>query len=476
MKEILGKITKQLSKLGRAMLIPIAATPVAGLLARLSAPDMLNLPVLESASWVVFGMLDMLFAIGAVVAYTKVKDKTCPILGSIISLAVFKQTLAFMNPDISMGVFAGIVVGVFTAIIYNYSKEWKTPDMFSFFTGEKFVITLAPIAAVPFGVAFSYIWIPCQAGLNSFALWIGGAGALGVLVFGFFNRLLIPVGLHHVLNSFIYYELGSFTTASGEVITGEIPRFLAGDPTAGLFLAMFFVPMMFGLPGACLAMYKTAKEKYREKTKSLMMSGALTTFVAGITEPVEFSFMFIAPQLYVLHALLTGLAGCLLYILDVKLGMSINFCAIDFVLNYKLGHNVWMIIPVGIAFFFIYYFSFKFIILKKDLKTPGREDDDLEFTEEISDEEKNIKLTHSNYAYMAKKILQNIGGKENVETAECCVTRLRLEIKDGSLVNEANIKKTGAKGIVRLSDTSIQIIIGTDVRKVMKEFNYLIGQ
>ena len=223
-------------------------------------------------------------------------------------------------------------------------------------------------------------------------------------------------------------------------------------------------------------MYKTAKEKYREKTKSLMMSGALTTFVAGITEPVEFSFMFIAPQLYVLHALLTGLAGCLLYILDVKLGMSINFCAIDFVLNYKLGHNVWMIIPVGIAFFFIYYFSFKFIILKKDLKTPGREDDDLEFTEEISDEEKNIKLTHSNYAYMAKKILQNIGGKENVETAECCVTRLRLEIKDGSLVNEANIKKTGAKGIVRLSDTSIQIIIGTDVRKVMKEFNYLIGQ
>ncbi|MFR3912272.1 MAG: PTS transporter subunit EIIC [Clostridium paraputrificum] len=476
MKEIFGAITKQLSKLGRAMLIPIAATPVAGLLARLSAPDMLNLPVLESASWVVFGMLDMLFAIGAVVAYTKVKDKTCPILGSIISLAVFKQTLAFMNPDISMGVFAGIVVGVFTAIIYNYSREWKTPDMFSFFTGDKFVVTLAPIAAVPFGIIFSYIWVPCQAGLYSFALWIGGAGALGVLVFGFFNRLLIPVGLHHVLNSFIYYELGSFTTASGEVITGEIPRFLAGDPTAGLFLAMFFVPMMFGLPGACLAMYKTAKEKYREKTKSLMMSGALTTFVAGITEPIEFSFMFIAPQLYVLHAVLTGAAGAILYLLDVKLGMSINFCVIDFVLNYKLGHNVWMIIPVGIAFFFIYYFSFKFIILKKDLKTPGREDDDLEFTEEISDEEKNIKLTHSNYAYMAKKILQNIGGKENVETAECCVTRLRLEIKDGSLVNEANIKKTGAKGIVRLSDTSIQIIIGTDVRKVMKEFNYLIGQ
>lgn len=476
MKEIFGKITKQLSKLGRAMLIPIAATPVAGLLARLSAPDMLNLPVLESASWVVFGMLDMLFAIGAVVAYTKIKDKTCPILGSIISLAVFKQTLTFMNPDISMGVFAGIVSGVFTAVIFNYSREWRTPDMFSFFTGDKFVVTLAPLAAVPFGILFSYIWVPCQAGLNSFALWIGGAGALGVLVFGFFNRLLIPVGLHHVLNSFIYYELGSFVTASGETITGEIPRFLAGDPTAGLFLAMFFVPMMFGLPGACLAMYKTAKEKNREKTKSLMMSGALTTFVAGITEPIEFSFMFIAPQLYVLHAVLTGTAGAILYLLDVKLGMSINFCIIDFILNFNLGHKAWIIVPVGIVFFFLYYFSFKFIILKKDLKTPGREDDDIGFTEEVSEEEQNIKLNHNNYAYMAKKILQNIGGKDNIESAECCVTRLRLELKDGSLVNEENVKKTGAKGIIRLSDTSIQIIIGTEVRKVMKEFNYLLEQ
>lgn len=463
------KIMNELSKLGRAMLIPIAATPVAGLLARLSAGDMLNLPVLESASWVVFGMLDVLFAIGAVVAYAKNKDKTCPIIAAIVSLSVFKETLTFMNDSINMGVFAGIVIGTITAIIFNYSRKWKTPDMFSFFTGDKFVITLAPLAAVPLGIIFSYIWVPCQAGLNTFALWIGGAGALGVLVFGVCNRLLIPVGLHHVLNSFIYYELGTFTTASGEVIKGEIPRFLAGDPTAGLFLAMFFIPMMFGLPGACAAIYKTAKEKKREETKSLMSSGALTSFVAGITEPIEFSFMFIAPKLYVFHAFMTGLAGSVLYLLDVHLGMSINFCVIDFILNFNMGTNAWIIVPVGLIFFFVYYFGFKFLILHYDLKTPGREDDE-EFGEEVSDDEKNLKLTHSNYQYMAKKILQNIGGKENVESVECCVTRLRLELYDPSLVNDENIKKTGAKGIVRFGETSVQIIIGTDVRKVLAEF------
>lgn len=474
-KKMFNKIMKQLSKLGKAMLIPIAATPVAGLLARLSAADMLNMPVLETAGWVVFGMMDLLFAIGAVIAYAKAKDKAIPIIGAIISLSVFKAVLGFMNETVNMGVFAGIVVGVMTAIVYNYSKEWKTPAMFSFFTGEKFVVTLAPLVAVPLAMAFSYIWVPCQAGLNEFGIWIAGAGALGVFVFGLTNRLLIPIGLHHVVNTYIYYELGSFVTASGEVVKGEIPRFLAGDPTAGLFLAMFFIPMMFGLPGACAAIYKTAKENKKEQTKSLMQAGALTSFVSGITEPVEFSFMFVAPRLYAFHAVLTGTAGAILFLLDVHFGMSINFCVIDYVLNYGLATNGWMIIPVGIAFFFIYYFGFKLMIVKGDLKTPGREDDFV-IDEEITKEEMNIKLESSNYRYMAKKLLQNVGGKDNVEEVENCVTRLRLELKDGSLVNETNIKKTGAKGIVKLSDTSIQIIIGTEVNKVATEFKDMLEE
>lgn len=468
------KILKQLSKLGKAMLIPIAATPVAGLLARLSAADMLNMPVLETAGWVVFGMMDIMFAIGAVIAYAKTKDKTIPIIGAIISLDVFKAVLGYMDETVNMGVFAGILVGVMTAIVFNYSKEWKTPAMFSFFTGDKFVVTLAPLVAVPLGMICSYVWVPCQAGLNSFGVWIAGAGALGVFVFGLTNRLLIPIGLHHVVNTYIYYELGSFETATGEIVKGEIPRFLAGDPTAGLFLAMFFVPMMFGLPGACLAIYKTAKEKKKEETKSLMSSGALTTFVAGITEPIEFSFMFVAPKLYAFHAILTGAAGSILYLLNVHFGMSINFCVIDYILNFNLSTNGWIIIPVGIVFFFIYYFGFKFLILKYDMKTPGREDEVEYGGLEVTEAEMNIKLEHTNYQYMAKKLLQNVGGKDNVEEVEHCVTRLRLELKDGSLVNVANIKKTGAKEVVKFSDTSIQIIIGTEVNKVAKEFKEML--
>lgn len=472
MKNLSKIFMKELSKLGRAMLIPIVAMPVTGLLSRFGEADLLNLPVLKLASGVVFGNLDILFAIGAVAAYAKAKDKTCPILASILSLMIFKESLVFFNPDVNMGVFAGIIVGVVCAVIFNYSKEWKTPDMFAFFTGEKFVVTLAPIAIIIFGAIFSYVWPPIQNGLNSFAIWLGAAGALGVFCFGFFNRMLIPIGLHHVLNTYIYYELGTYTTATGEIVKGEIPRFLAGDPTAGLFLSMFFVSMMFGIPAICLAIYRKAKKNKKEEIKGAMTAGALTSFVTGITEPVEFSFMFVAPKLYLAHAILTGAAGAILYLLNVHFGIAFGFCIIDFVLNWNLATNAYWIIIIGVIMFAVYYFVFTWIIEHDNVKTPGREDE-IEFGEEVSEEEKNIQLTHSNYAYMAKKILQSIGGKENIESVENCVTRLRFELHDGSLVNEENIKKTGAKGVIKLSPTSIQIIIGTEVRKVKKELDLL---
>lgn len=473
MKGKMNKLTKQLSKLGKTMLIPLTATPIAGLLARISAQDILNLPMVENAAWLVFGMMDLLFAIGAVMAYAKAKDKSIPIIASIISLSVFKSGLEYIDPSLNMGVFAGIVIGVMTAIVYNYSKEWKIPEVFIFFRGEKLVVTLAPLIAIPMAVIFSYIWIPCQIALNSFGVWIAGAGALGIFVYGLTNRLLIPVGLHHVINSYIYYELGTYVTATGEIVRGEIPRFLAGDPTAGLFLAMFFIPMMFGLPGVCMAMYRTAYDKYKEQVKSFMVSSALTSFVSGITEPIEFSFMFVAPQLYVLHAFFTGLSGTILYFFGVHLGMSFNFCVIDYIINYSIGTRSWIIIPVGIAFFFIYFFSFRYIIEKNDLQTPGRQENQ-NFDDIILEQELQIELGHSKYQYMAKKLLENVGGKENVLDIECCTTRLRLDLIDASIVDEENIKKTGAKGIMRYSDTEIQIIIGSDVNRIAKEMKELI--
>ena len=296
-------------------------------------------------------------------------------VASLLSILVLKSTLAALDETISMGIFAGIIVGCFTAWIFNHSKDWKTPKIFDFFTGEKFVITLAPIATVGLGYVLSFIWPPIQMVLDGFAIGIAKLGAVGVFIFGFLNRLLIPVGLHHVFNSYIYFNLGSYTPADGTVVTGEMTRFLAGDPAAGLFLSMFFVVMMFGLPGAALAMYKCAKKR-KSEVKGLMTSSAITSFVTGITEPLEFSFMFVAPQLYVVHALYTGLAGAVCYLLGIRIGFSSGGNIIDLVLNWGLGGNVDPpIIPVGIAFFALYYFTFRFLIVKYNLKTLGREDD-----------------------------------------------------------------------------------------------------
>lgn len=471
MSNSLRVVSNQLSKLGKAMLIPVVAMPVAGLLSRLGQPDLLNLDILKIASDVIFGNLDLLFAVGCILAYTKSKDKSSAVLAGVLSVMVFRQALTYLNESISMGVFGGIVSGVSTAIIYNYSKNWKVPSMFSFFAGEKLAITLGPILSLILAGVFSFIWPPIEAGLDAFAIGLGSMGIFGVFLFGFLNRALIPTGLHHVFNAYIFYELGSYTTANGTVVTGEMTRFLAGDPSAGSFLVMFYVIMVFGIPGVAAAMYKTARPENKEEVKGLANSGALTSIVAGVTEPIEFSFMFTSPLLYFIHSVFTGLAGAILYLFNSRLGFAFGFNIIDLTLNWNMGNNVIYIIPVGIAFFFLYYFTFKTIILKKDIKTPGRSEN---ITEGI--DEKELKLSHSNYSYMAKKLLQNVGGVENIVNAENCVTRMRLEIKDISLINEDNIKKTGAKGVVKVNKNNIQIIVGTEVVHVMKEFNALLSE
>lgn len=471
MKNSFRLISNQLSKLGKAMLIPVVAMPVAGLLARVGQPDLLNLEILKIASDVIFGNLDMLFAVGCILAYAKGKEKSSAVLAGVLSVMVFRQAITYLDENMSMGVFGGIVSGISTAVIYNHSKNWKVPSMFSFFAGEKLVLTLGPIFSIILACAFSFIWPPIEAGLNVFATGLGSMGIFGIFLFGFLNRILIPTGLHHVFNAYIFYELGSFTTETGTVVTGEMTRFLAGDPNAGSFLIMFYVIMVFGIPGIAAAMYKTARPENKAEVKGLAHSGALTSIFAGVTEPIEFSFMFISPLLYFMHSVFTGLAGAILYLFDSRLGFNFGFNIIDLGLNWNMGNNVFYVIPVGIAFFFLYYFTFKTIIIKKDIKTPGRSDNNLENIDEAS-----LKLSHSNYAYMAKKLLQNLGGAENIVNAENCVTRMRLEIKDVKLINEENIKKTGAKAVIKVNQNNIQIVIGTEVVQVMKEFNAQLNQ
>lgn len=473
MKQLWKSFIKNLSKLGRAMLIPIVAMPAVGILGRLGAADMLNIPLMETASSAVTSNLDLLFAFGACLAFADSKDKTYSLIGATAGLVAFKACLTSLNENIGMGVFAGIVVGVLSAILYNHSRKWHTPEMFSFFTGEKFIIVLAPICAIPLALLFNLIWPPIQNGLDTLAVWMSTSGAIGIFLFGFLNRALIPVGLHHVINSYLWFQMGSFTNALGEVVTGDIPRFLAGDPTAGVFMTGLYPVFLFGLPGACYAMYKCAKKKNQEKVKSLMISTAATDFVAGITEPTEFMFEFVSPKLYLLHCLYSGLGGVIFFYLGVRLGISYNVDIIDYILNFNLGSKALWILPVGVLYFFLYYFSFKFVIEHDNVMTPGR-GDDAQVTEEVTDDEKSFQLATNNYAYLAKKLLENLGGKDNIDSLECCMTRLRIEVKDGTKVNDEKIKQTGVKGLVKLTDTTIQIVIGSDVVKVKDEMQELL--
>lgn len=457
-----------MQKMGKSMLIPIVALPAAGILFRISAPDLLDWKLVQAAG-AIFNNMDILIAIGLAMGLAKTKDRGIPALTGFLAIAVLNEGLTIMNPDLNMSVFGGVLAGLIAAFIYNRFKDTKLPNIFSFFGGEKFPITMIIVTMIPVTGISVLLWPYAQQGIDSLAQGLVGLGAAGIFIFGFLNRFLLPFGLHHVLNTYIYFGLGSYETESGEVVTGEITRFLNGDPTAGYFLGGFFVIMIFGIPAIALAISKAAKKKKKEETKALMSSGSLTSVVAGLTEPIEFTFLFTSPLLYFIHSVYTGLAGATLYILDVRHGFSWGGSVIDYALNLGIAHRGWMIIIVGLAFGVLYYFTFYTLIVKRNIKVVGREDD-TEFSDERKEHEKDLKLSHGKYEYMAKKVLQNVGGKENLVDYENCMTRLRLVVKDASVVDEEKIKQTGAHGVVKIDNEHVQVVIGPEVSNVYQEF------
>lgn len=471
----MSNLKTNVQKLGRAMLLPVAAMPLAGLIMRLSADDMLNIPVIGAAGNAVFGNLDILFAIGVAIGFAKTKDKGIPALTGFLAIATLKKGLEIMNPDVSMGIFGGIISGVVAAWTYNRFKEQKLPMVFSYFAGEKFPLTMVMILQTITAVIFGFIWPIIQMGIDNFAKLLVNMGALGVGIFMFLNRLLIPFGLHHVLNTYVYYDLGTYTSPSGEVFRGEMTRFINGDPQAGLFLSGFFVVMMFGVPAICLAIYRAAFKENKEMVKGIMGSGAATSFIANITEPVEFSFMFISPMLYVVHAFFAGLAGVVCYLLNVRIGFTFGACIVDYLINFRIATNAILIIPVGVVFFALYYFTFYYLIKRQNIPTLGREVA-TEYGEVVVEEEKDLSLASKNYEYMAKKLLQAFGGADNVEDAYSCNTRLRVEVKDGSKVEEQRIKQLGVSGIIKPTEKNYQVVIGLEVTYIMAEFEKLLEQ
>jgi N-acetylglucosamine PTS system EIICBA or EIICB component len=450
-----------LQKIGRSLMLPIAVMPAAALLLRLGQDDLLGIPFISAAGNAVFGHLALLFAIGIAIGFSKDGSGAAALAGAV-GYFVLTEGAAAINDTVNMGVFGGIISGIIAGLLYNKYHDIKLPEWLGFFGGKRFVPIITSLVMIVIAFLFGYVWPPVQAGINSVGDWIIGAGAAGVGVFGFLNRLLIPVGLHHILNTLVWFEFGEFTNAAGNVIKGDLWRFLAKDPSAGIFMTGFFPIMMFGLPGAALAMVAAAKKERRKAVAGAMAGLAFTSFLTGITEPIEFLFMFLSPVLYLIHAALTGLAMSITYILDIHHGFGFSAGALDYILNFGIAQKPVLLAGIGLLYALLYFVIFYYLIRKLDLKTPGREDD-------IEGEFEGNTFIKGNYAEAADAYLEALGGKENLEEIDNCVTRLRLRVKDMSLVDEGQLKQLGAKGVIKLSKTSLQVIVGTNVEFLASE-------
>ena len=415
-----------------------------------------------------------LFAIGVGVGMTDDNDGTGGLAGLVSFLMITTllssgtvSALTGADANAAFGKisnqFIGILSGIIGSTCYNKFKSTKLPDALAFFSGKRAVaIVTALFSIIVSGVLF-FIWPLIYGGLVSIGEAFLGMGAIGAGIYAFLNRLLIPFGLHHALNSVFWFDVAGINDLSNfwgnTGVYGE----------TGMYMTGFFPFMMFGLPAACLAMYHTAKPEKKKMVYGLLASAAFCSFFTGVTEPIEFSFMFLAPGLYVVHALLAGITAGITVALPIRAGFSFSGGAIDMVLSSftPLAENPWFLIPVGIVVGIIYYIVFRFVINTFNMKSPGREDDDLEA-------EKRVVLSNDNFTEVAKIVLEGLGGKENVKSLDNCITRLRLEIKDYTKIDEKKIKSAGVAGVMRPSKTSIQVIVGTKVQFVADEMKKML--
>ena len=456
-----------LQKIGKALMLPIATLPVAALLLRFGQPDIIeffNLPeqfgFLKAAGGALFDNLPLIFAIGVAIGLSKDGHGAAGLSGAVgylvldnasefIWISNYGEELA---GTLDFGAFGGIIAGIVAGLCYNKFKDVKLPEFLGFFAGRRLVPIMTSLSLILLAVVFGFVWKDIQAVINSVGAGVVGMGAVGAGLFGFLNRLLVPMGLHHVLNTYFWFTLGEFNGKAG-----DIDRFFAGDPTAGTYLAGFFPVMMFGLPAIALAIYFAAKKKNRKMIAGMLLSLGFTSFLTGITEPIEFMFIFLSPALLVGHAILTGLSMAVTASFGVLHGFGFSAGFIDYALNFNLATKPILLIPIGLAVGAVYFVVFYFLITKLNIPTPGREDED-EMTE-------NSTITASaDMQELAKQYIEALGGADNLKNVDNCVTRLRLEVKTAKGIDDKVLKALGARGVVRLSDTSIQVIVGTSVQ------------
>ncbi|HEX6573185.1 MAG TPA: PTS transporter subunit EIIC, partial [Steroidobacteraceae bacterium] len=351
----------------------------------------------------------------------------------------------------------GIVSGLIAGALYNRYSDIRLPDYLAFFAGRRFVPIASGFAGLLVAAVFGYGWPHLEHGMDLASRAVLDAGGVGLFVYGALNRLLIVTGLHHILNNMAWFLLGDYGG-----VTGDLKRFFAGDPTAGRFMSGFFPVMMFGLPGACLAMYVTARAERRRGVGGLLLSMALTSFLTGVTEPIEFAFMFLAPVLYAVHAVLTGAAMVLMHWLEVRLGFGFSAGLFDYVLNFRLAERPLWLLPVGAAYFVAYFTLFRWAILRLDLRTPGREPLDATTTTGSDAAVEPVGDKGAGFA-------QALGGAANLRSVDACTTRLRLEVVDQARVDEAALRRLGAHGLVRPSATALQVVLGPVADQVAEQ-------
>jgi N-acetylglucosamine PTS system EIICBA or EIICB component len=464
-------------QLGRALMLPIAVLPIAGLLFRLGQPDLLGIPMLAAAGEAVFANLGLLFAIGVAVGLARENHGAAGLASVVGYLVATKgaEVLIAVPPDALVGlagqardlgaaayksrelaklsVPAGIISGVIAGLLYNRYSDIRLPSYLAFFGGRRFVPIVSGCAGLVVAAAFGYGWPVLERGMDALSRAVLGSGELGLFAYGVLNRVLIVTGLHHILNNLAWFLLGDYGG-----VTGDLKRFFAGDPTAGAFMSGFFPVMMFGLPAACLAMYHEALPERRRATGGLLASMALTSFLTGVTEPIEFTFMFLAPVLYALHAVLTGLAMVLMDALQVRLGFSFSAGLFDYVINFGQASRPWMLLPIGLAYSLVYYAGFRFVIRRFALPTPGREAD--------APAAAAASVPESD---RAKAMIAALGGAANLRSVDACTTRLRLTVADQSAVDEPALRALGVRGLVRPSADSLQVVLGPIADQVAGE-------
>ena len=493
---------KSLQKLGKALMLPVAVLPICGILMGLGyalAPAVMGAAgategfayvlgfFLIKAGAAVIDNMALLFAIGVAVGLAEENDGTAGLAGLVswlmITTLLSSGSVATIAPKMVedpikavafakiANPFTGILAGIIGALCYNKFKGTKLPDVLAFFSGKRSVAIVTGVVSIVVSAILLFVWPVVFGALVAVGNAIKGMGVVGVGLYAFLNRLLIPTGLHHALNNVFWFDtigLGDLTAYWGALVEGDtMANGTLIDWSVGSYMAGFFPGMMFGIPGAATAMIVTAKSNKRKATIGLVGAAAVCAFLCGVTEPFEFAFMFLAFPLYVVYAVLYGVFAAVTVGLGFRAGFCFSAGATDLLFSASLpaAAKTWLIIPTGIAAFAVFFAVFYFAIKKWDLKTPGREDD--------QDGEMKIELANDDYTAMASIILEGLGGKENVTSIDHCITRLRLEVKDRLLVNEAKIKSSGAAGVIRPGKTAVQVIIGPKVQFVYEEFKKL---